>query len=127
MNPTHAYTQPVACELKSSRRAPCQMVNDTTVLPSSQKWFVQGSTNRRATGLVNFVPALAYHFCLNLLAAFTKPGAHLLVESCTWLREISSCSCLPVLAGPAWVLLSKDLDLGEGRGRDRRRDREGLI
>ena len=25
----------------------------------------------------------------------------------TWLREISSCSCLTVLLGPAWVLLSK--------------------
>ena len=25
--------------------------------------FVQGSTNRRAPGLVNFAPALAYHFC----------------------------------------------------------------
>ena len=26
---------------------------------------------------------------------------------CTWLREVCSCSCLPVLPGPAWVLLSK--------------------
>ena len=26
---------------------------------------------------------------------------------CTWLREISSCSCLTVLPDPAWVLLSK--------------------
>ena len=26
---------------------------------------------------------------------------------CTWLREICSCSSLPVLPGPAWVLLSK--------------------
>ena len=25
----------------------------------------------------------------------------------TWLRAISSCSCLTVLPGPAWVLLSK--------------------
>ena len=44
---------------------------------------VQGSTNRRAPGLVNFVPALAYHFCLNLPAAFTQPGARLLVEPCS--------------------------------------------
>ena len=44
--------------------------------------YVQGSTNRRALGLVNFVPALAYHFCLNLPAAFTQPGARLLVEPC---------------------------------------------
>ena len=41
---------------------------------------VQGSTNRRALGLVNFVPALAYHICLNLPAAFTQPGARLLVD-----------------------------------------------
>ena len=26
---------------------------------------------------------------------------------CTCLREICSCSCLPILPGPAWVLLSK--------------------
>ena len=47
-------------------------------------WTVQGSTNRRAPGLVNFVPVLAYHFCLNLPAAFTEPGARLLVEPCTY-------------------------------------------
>ena len=29
------------------------------------------------------------------------------IKFCTWLREISSCSCLTVLSGPAWVLLSK--------------------
>ena len=27
---------------------------------------------------------------------------------CMWLREICSCSCLPVLLSPAWVLLSKN-------------------
>ena len=26
---------------------------------------------------------------------------------CTWLGEISSCSCLTVLPGPAWILLNK--------------------
>ena len=44
---------------------------------------LQGSTNRRAPGFVNFVLALAYHFCLNLPAAFTQPGARLLVEPCS--------------------------------------------
>ena len=44
---------------------------------------VQGSTNRRAPVLVNFVPALDYH-CLNLPAAFTQPGARLLVQPCTF-------------------------------------------
>ena len=52
-------------------------------------YIVQGSTNRRAPGLVNFVLALAYHFCLNLPATFTQPGAHLLVEPCTYLIQLS--------------------------------------
>ena len=42
---------------------------------------VQCSTNRRAPRFVNHVLALAYHFYLNLPAAFTQPGAHLLGES----------------------------------------------
>ena len=29
------------------------------------------------------------------------------IKVCTWLREISSCSCLTFLPGPAWLLLSK--------------------
>ena len=29
------------------------------------------------------------------------------IKVCTWLREISFCSCLTLLPGPAWVLLSK--------------------
>ena len=33
---------------------------------------------------------------------------------CTWLREVSSCSCLTVLPGPAWVLLSKKYILFPG-------------
>ena len=53
-----------------------------------QREYIQGSTNRRAPGLVNFVPTLAYHFCLNLPAAFTQPGAHLLVKPCTYLDEV---------------------------------------
>ena len=43
---------------------------------------IQGSANRWSTGLVSFVPALAYHFCLALPAAFTQPGACLLAEPC---------------------------------------------
>ena len=35
---------------------------------------LQGTAKRLRPGLVNFVPAVAYHFCLNLPAAFTKPG-----------------------------------------------------
>ena len=41
---------------------------------------VQRSAKRRAPGLVNFVPAVAYHFCLALPAAFMQPGARLLAK-----------------------------------------------
>ena len=33
--------------------------------------------------MVNFVPAVAYHICLALPAAFTQPGIHLLAEPCS--------------------------------------------
>ena len=32
--------------------------------------------------LVNFVPAVAYHICLAMPAAFTQPKNHLLAEPC---------------------------------------------
>ena len=47
-----------------------------------QPSLVQGSAKRWSPGLVSFVPALAYHFCLDLPAAFTQPGACLLAEPC---------------------------------------------
>ena len=56
--------------------------------------YVQGSTNRRALGFVNFVLALAYHFCLNLPAAFSQPGARLLVEPCTLLQSEMDALCI---------------------------------
>ena len=52
--------------------------------------------------MVNFVPALAYHFCLNLPAAFTQPGARLLAEPCislaaTFLFIFKHCVTLQLL------------------------------
>ena len=47
---------------------------------------VQGTTKKRAPGLVNFVSALAYHFCMALPAAFMQPGDHLLAEPCRCLN-----------------------------------------
>ena len=41
---------------------------------------VQDLTIRLFPGLVNFVPAAAYHFCLNLPATFSQPGNGLIVE-----------------------------------------------
>ena len=45
--------------------------------------YVQGTSKRPFPGLVNFVPAVAYHFCLNLPAAFSQPGNGLLEVPCT--------------------------------------------
>ena len=50
-----------------------------------KKWFeavfrpgcrheIQGSARGWPPGLVNFIPAVAYHFCLALPAEFTQPG-----------------------------------------------------
>ena len=37
---------------------------------------------RRSPGLVTYVAAVAYHFCLALPAAFTQPGDQLLARPC---------------------------------------------
>ena len=39
---------------------------------------VQGSANLSSPGMMNFVTAVAYLFCLVLPAAFTQPWEHLL-------------------------------------------------
>ena len=43
---------------------------------------VQGSAKRLLPGMVNFVPVLAYHFCLSLPAALMQPNA-------TWPKPFS--------------------------------------
>ena len=68
---------------------------------------VQGYTKRWSQGLVNFVSALAYHFCLALPAKFTQPGNHLLAQPSTASPVLTSdigarCSSrLPVPPGAA--------------------------
>ena len=54
---------------------------------------VLGSAKRQALGLVNFVPALPYHFCLSLPAAFTQPRDHRLAEPCTRILYCLSAPC----------------------------------
>ena len=49
--------------------------------------LIQEWAKKRSLGLVKFVAAVAYHFCLVLPAAFTQPGDHLLAKPCTiWLK-----------------------------------------
>ena len=45
---------------------------------------VQGSDKRQSPGLVNYVTALAYLFCMALPGAVTQPGDHLVAELCTY-------------------------------------------
>ena len=46
--------------------------------------------------MVNYVAAVAYHFCLALPAAFTQPGAHFFAEPCTQLKT-HNLALLPTL------------------------------
>ena len=45
--------------------------------------YVQRSAKVGAPGLVNFITAVAHHFCPSLPAAFTEPGASTLADLCT--------------------------------------------
>ena len=85
---------------------------------------VQGSTNRRALGFVNFVLALAYHFCLNLLAAFSQPGARLLVEPCTCpLIFLAIVNALTSTQMSAWLWLEEErLRASQGRANHQKID-----
>ena len=58
------------------------MLNLVYILKSIYVNYVQGLAKRRSPGLVNFVAAVAYHFCLAFPAAFTQPGTHLLAAPC---------------------------------------------
>ena len=59
--------------------------------------ILQGSAKRRFPGCENFVPALAYHFCLALPAEFSQPGKRLFAGPCSipfdrTLRQTSECT-----------------------------------
>ena len=45
---------------------------------------LEGSAKRWSPGLVNFVTALAYQFCLAWPAALMHPGDHLSAELCRY-------------------------------------------
>ena len=62
----------------------CQLLFIVLALSSKQAPASLGIPRaRQSPGFVNFFPALAYHFCLALPAAFTQPGDHLLAEPCS--------------------------------------------
>ena len=49
---------------------------------SLSELLLQRSAKVDAPSLVNLIPAVAYHSCLNLPAAFTQPGASTLADLC---------------------------------------------
>ena len=59
--------------LRHARLAITLSVDEIACITGCDRW---------APGLVSFVPAVAYHFWLNLLAAFTELGACLLEDPC---------------------------------------------
>ena len=68
---------------------------------------LQGSPERLRPGLVNFVTAVAYNFCLSLPAAFTQPGCSLLSGPCTQTN--------PSVFLPASLLPSSEVDARMGK------------
>ena len=56
----------------------------STVMKLNEKGYldVQGWAQFPLPGWVNFVPAVAYHFCLNLPAPFTRPGNSNFAQPC---------------------------------------------
>ena len=53
-------------------------------LPSKKRREMQRLAEVGATVLVNFITAVAYHFCPSLPAAFTQPGAPTLADLCSY-------------------------------------------
>ena len=56
----------------------------TTCIHWKRNFFLLGQSIMPFPGLVNSVPFVAYHFCLNLPAAFWQPGNGLIVQLFKW-------------------------------------------
>ena len=50
--------------------------------------MLTGNLLKAVSGLVNFVPAVAYHFCVNLPEAISQPGNGLLELPCMFKRRL---------------------------------------
>ena len=77
-------------------------VVDARAHNSAWQESIQGSAKRQAPGLVNLVPAVAYHICLSLPAALSQPGRSLLANPCILLprrcgpsTSVLVCTALP--------------------------------
>ena len=71
----------------------------------SREYTVQGISIRLFPGLVSFVRVVAYHFCLNLPAAFLQPGNSLIEIPCIGILNeilIKHIDIIPFQALPSW-------------------------
>ena len=68
---------------KCNRASQRQPMNSTSKWTRTECKWCTGLITRLFPGLVNFVPVVAYHFCLNLSAAFSQPGISLTEKPCT--------------------------------------------
>ena len=73
----------------------CGRCEYTNVDPETGAKIPRGEV-LKVSAQTGFVPEVSFFAC-------TKPG----IKVYMWLREFSSCSCLTVLPGPAWLLLNK--------------------
>ena len=76
----HTLDTGIDMQMGSGLCKPCNGIGAMFENYSSGRMDVRSSAKRRYPGLVNFIAAPVYHFCLGLPAAFTKPGDNLLAE-----------------------------------------------
>ena len=85
-----SFSRPHDFNFSTHRPIPFSLLMSYSQRITDKGWFgyctqsstLQGPAKTRSPGLVNFIIALAYHFCLALPAAFTQPRYHLLAEPC---------------------------------------------
>ena len=84
LNFEYVVNQPHQKNDKLSSSQAEKMANLLPISPVNESCLhVQGSPKECFPGLVNFVTAVAYHFCLNLPRAFSQPGKHSFGDPCT--------------------------------------------
>ena len=91
---------------------------------------IQGSAKRWSPELVNFVIALAYHFCLASPAAFTQPEDHVLAEpsisvsNATIIPQALKATLLQIAPNIDFVILHSALSKSQTKRAQRRRKDE---
>ena len=82
VGPTQSLRFDLEPKSKSSSSPSASVQGSTFHLPQFDR-YIQGTSKRPFPNLVNFVPAVAYHLCLNLPEAFSQPENGLLEVPCT--------------------------------------------